>query len=196
MSFPLELGRRDALLLIDLQNDFLPGGALPVSESVPVVEAANAWLDRFRSHRLPVFASRDWHPPDHCSFLSHGGPWPVHCVAGTPGATFPPGLRWPDGTIFLDKAYARDREAYSVFDGTDLDCRLKNAGVDRLFIGGIATDYCVLHTVIQALALGYGVFVLTDAIAALNMRPGDGAAALKRMCEAGAVPIAIADVGA
>jgi nicotinamidase/pyrazinamidase len=194
MNASVALRAVDALLLVDVQNDFLPGGALPVAAGGRVVAAANAWLERFRLQGLPVYASRDWHPQNHCSFQAQGGPWPPHCVAGTTGADFPDDLRLPDHVVVVDKAKASDRDAYSAFEGTELDRLFKAKGVARLFIGGLATDYCVLRTVLDALRLDYAVFVLTDAIAAVNVRPGDEAKALAAMCEAGAVAITIHDL--
>jgi len=184
----------DALLLVDVQNDFLPGGSLPVPAGGRVVAAVNVWLERFRARGLPVYASRDWHPPDHCSFHAQGGPWPSHCVAGTRGADFPEALRLPDNVHVVEKAGAKDKEAYSAFEGTNLDRLLVGGGIRRLFVAGLATDYCVLRTVIDALTLGYSVFILTDAVAAVEASPGDGAKALAAMREPGAVPITIDDL--
>ena len=133
-------GPGDALVVVDVQNDFLPGGALGIRGGDEIVPVLNRYLERFHELGLPIFATRDWHPADHCSFAAQGGPWPVHCVAGTPGAEFAPGLRLPPGTEIIDKATRRDREAYSTLEGTDLEQRLRAAGVDRLFIGGLAFE--------------------------------------------------------
>ena len=176
----------DALIVTDIQRDFLPGGALAVAGGDRVVAAINGYLALFAARGLPVFATRDWHPADHCSFAAQGGPWPVHCVAGTPGAEFARGLQLPPNTVLISKATGAAREAYSSFEGTDLDARLRQAGITRLWIGGLTTDYCVLHTVKDACALGYAVVVLDDAIAAVDVRAGDGERAIAQMRAAGA----------
>ena len=133
-----------------------------------------------------MFASRDWHPPNHCSFREQGGPWPGHCIAGTAGAQFAPGLRLPPTVRIVDKATTAETDAYSAFGGTALAGTLRAAGVKRLVIGGLATDYCVLSTVLDALREGFEVFVLEDAIRAVDAHPGDGEKALREMCDAGA----------
>jgi nicotinamidase/pyrazinamidase len=181
----------DALVVVDVQNDFLPGGALAVPQGAAVVPALNRYLAAWRARGLPVFATRDRHPAEHCSFHARGGPWPVHCVAGTPGADFAPGLDLPNDAVVVSKGESRDRDAYSGFDGTDLHERLQRAGIRRLFVGGLATDYCVLATVRDAVRLGYTVRVLADAIEAVDVHPGDGQRAEAEMAGAGvgAVPI-------
>ena len=183
---PESVGRGDALLLVDVQNDFLPGGALAVRDGHAVVPRLNEWVALFRDRGLPVFASRDWHPADHCSFHARGGPWPVHCVAETPGAGFAPGLDLPPGVEVVSKATDAERDAYSAFDGTDLHERLRRAAVRRLFIGGLATDYCVRWTVHDALERGYEVVVLEDAVRPVDVRPGDGRRALRTIRRRGA----------
>lgn len=177
----------DALLVIDVQQDFLPGGALPVSQGDAVVPLLNAWARAFNSAACAVYATRDWHPADHCSFRAQGGPWPPHCVATTAGAGFAAGLQLPAGTITISKATRSDADAYSGFDGTTLADRLRAAGTRRVWVGGLATDYCVRATVLDALRLGFGVTVLTDAIRGVDVTPGDGARALAEMQAAGAV---------
>jgi len=176
----------DALLVVDLQRDFLPGGALGVAQGDTVVGAMNDYLDLFVARRLPVFATRDWHPIAHCSFLAQGGPWPPHCIAGSVGAGFAVGLRLPSQATVISKATEVERDAYSGFSGTNLQELLHKQKVSRLFVGGLATDYCVRQTVIDARALGFAVVVLCDAIAAVNARPGDGQRAINEMCSAGA----------
>jgi nicotinamidase/pyrazinamidase len=184
----------DALLVVDLQNDFLPGGRLAVPSGDAVLPAVERALQRFAALGLPVFASRDWHPPDHCSFHAQGGPWPSHCVAGTPGAAFPDALRLPAGACVISKATTAARDAYSAFDGTDLHARLQALGVRRLFVCGLATDYCVKASVLDALALGHAVVVLRDGVAAVDVQPGDGERALATMRQRGAVVAATSDV--
>jgi nicotinamidase/pyrazinamidase len=143
-----------------------------------------------------VYATRDWHPPDHCSFTSRGGPWPVHCVAGTAGAAFAPSLRLPATASTISKATQRDHEAYSAFQGTDLADRLQGAGIERVFIGGLATDYCVLDSVRDALKLGFDACVLVECIRAVDARPGDGERAEAEMFRLGARAVRLADIGA
>ncbi len=176
----------NALIVVDVQNDFLPGGTLPVPRGDEVIPVLNAWLERFHATGLPIVATRDWHPPDHCSFQSQGGPWPAHCVADTPGAAFAPGLDLPPETIVISKATRADREAYSGFQDTDLAERLRALAVRRLFVGGLATDYCVLNTVRDALREGFEVVVLRDAVRAVDVHPGDGDRALAEMERLGA----------
>lgn len=174
----------DALLVVDVQRDFLPGGALGVAHGDRVLAPINRAIVLFAGR--PVFLTRDWHPPGHCSFREQGGPWPPHCVAGTPGAQFADELRLPPDVQVVSKATQVERDAYSAFGGTDLERRLRDARVRRVFIGGLATDYCVLHTVIDARAAGFDAVVLHDAIAAVDVQPGDGERAITRMRELGA----------
>ncbi len=135
----------DALLIVDVQNDFLPGGSLAVAEGDQVVGVLNDYIAVFSRQGLPVYATRDWHTPDHCSFQAQGGLWPPHCVADSPGAGFAPDLRLPEGSVtVISKGTRQDKDAYSGFEGSDLTERLRSAGIQRLFIGGLATDY-VLH---------------------------------------------------
>lgn len=182
-------GRGDALLVVDVQRDFLPGGSLAVAGGDAILAPVKACLDRFVARGLPVFASRDWHPENHVSFHAQGGPWPPHCVAGTPGADFPSGLGLPAAGLLVSKGCSSDGEAYSAFDCTDLHRRLRALQVRRLFVAGLATDYCVLASVLDARRLGYGVVLLRDAVAAVDVNPGDGERALARMAEAGALAV-------
>ncbi|HVP31665.1 MAG TPA: isochorismatase family protein [Myxococcota bacterium] len=179
-------GEHDALVVVDVQRDFLPGGALAVRDGDQVVAPLRAEIRAFARAGRPIFATRDWHPPDHCSFADRGGPWPRHCVAGTPGAALADGLELPPSTTVVSKAAQRDSDAYSAFSGTDLAARLAAAGVERVVVGGLATDYCVLETVLDARAAGLEVVVLVDAVRAVEARPGDGERALERMERAGA----------
>ena len=187
----LQLQPGDVLLVTDIQNDFLPGGSLAVAGGDEVVPLLNRYIDAFVAKGLPVYASRDWHPEGHCSFHAQGGPWPVHCVAGTHGAAFAATLTLPPDTTLISKATSPDQEAYSSFQGTDLDSRLRAAGICRLFIGGLATDYCVLNTVRDARRLGYAVVLLTDAIRAVDVQPGDGKRAEAEMVGLGAQPLTL-----
>ena len=182
----LTLLRGDALLVVDVQNDFLPGGALGVPDGDRVLVPINNAIAVFLAHGLPIFASRDWHPANHCSFREQGGPWPPHCMADTPGAAFSPALNLPASATLLYKATRVDEEAYSVFGGTGFEGMLRRAGVRRIFVGGLATDYCVLATARDACLLGFSVVVLTDAVCAVDVQPGDGARALAEMRRLGA----------
>lgn len=176
----------DALLVIDVQNDFLPGGSLEVPEGDAVIPVLNHCLALFAKLHLPVYASRDWHPVDHCSFRAQGGPWPLHCVAGSHGAAFAANLALPPDATVISKDDTPERNTYSDFGETDFDQRLQAAHVRRLFVGGLATDYCVLNTVKDALKLGYAVVLLTDAVRAVEVTPGDGERALTEMRRLGA----------
>ena len=189
----VDLNRRDAVLIVDVQADFLPGGNLGVRRGDEVVPALNHYLALARRRGAPVFASRDWHPRDHCSFLAQGGAWPEHCVAGSPGAEFAPGLALPRDAVVISKATAKDSDAYSAFQGTDLAPRLRELGVKRLLVGGLATDYCVLNTVLDARKAGFEVLLLVDAMRAVDVKPGDGGRAEREMLAAGAVAIRLED---
>ena len=186
----------DALILVDVQLDFLPGGSLAVPHGDEVVPALNRYVAVFRGLTLPVVATRDWHPPDHCSFQAQGGPWPPHCVVGSEGARFAPLLDLPCEGRIVSKATTRDRDAYSGFEGTDLDEWLKRAGVSRVFVGGLATDYCVLNTVRDALRLGYATFLLADAVLAVDVQAGDGERAIAEMRRVGALAIEFGQIAA
>lgn len=185
-SSSIHLQTGDALVAVDVQNDFLPGGNLAVPDGGAVVPAINRYLVAFAARALPVFATRDWHPPNHCSFQAQGGIWPPHCVAATPGAAFASGLDLPATAVVVSKAATPEADAYSGFGGTDLAARLRAGHSTRLFIGGLATDYCVLNTVKDALAQGFAVLLLEDAIRAVDVHAGDGARALAEMLKLGA----------
>lgn len=176
----------DALLIVDVQNDFLPGGSLAVPRGDEVVPPLNSYLSIFAACGLPVYATRDWHPAQHCSFRAQGGIWPPHCVAGTRGAEFAAALQLPPSAVIVSKATTIEQDAYSGFQGTNLQQQLRTANIHRLFIGGLATDYCVLNTVRDALQLGYRVFLLADAIRAVDVQAGDGLRAEDEMVGLGA----------
>ena len=192
----LEPGAGDALIVVDVQNDFLPGGALGVPSGDGIVDPVNRYVALFHDRDLPVVATSDWHPPDHCSFAAQGGPWPVHCVAGSEGAALSSALRLPGQTIEIRKASTVDKDAYSGFDGTDLAEQLRALGVRRVFVAGLATDYCVLHTVLDALRERLAVVVLEDAIRAVDVEPEDGERAIARMRSEGAALATLDRVGA
>ena len=182
----MQLQQHDALIVVDVQRDFLPGGSLAVPHGDEVIPVLNAYLRHFAAAGLPIVATRDWHPPDHCSFAAQGGPWPPHCVRDSRGAEFSDDLELPRDARVISKATETGADAYSAFDATDLDAFLRDSGVERVFVGGLATDYCVLATVKDAADAGFDVVVLEDAIRAVGVEPGDEARALASMREAGA----------
>jgi nicotinamidase/pyrazinamidase len=191
----LRLAPFDALIVVDVQRDFMPGGALPVPEGDKVVAPLNQYIERFSKANLPVFFTRDWHPKDHISFKGHGGIWPPHCVQDTEGAQFHPDLKIPtDNKFIISKGTSRDFDAYSGFQGTILDDLLRERGIKRIFVGGVATDYCVKNTVLGGINLGYFVFLLTDAIKGVDVKPGDSTQAIEDMQRAGAVAITLEDI--
>jgi nicotinamidase/pyrazinamidase len=191
MARMVTIQRGDALLIADIQNDFLPGGALGVRGGDEIIPVLLSYVDRFHCRGLPIFATRDWHPANHCSFRERGGIWPVHCVAGSAGADPPSTFLLPLSAVIIHKATASEKEAYSVFQDTPLDARLREMDVRRVFIGGLATEYCVLNTVTDAINLGYTVFLLLDAIRAVNLQPADGRKAEGEMVRLGASPIRV-----
>lgn len=182
-----------ALLVIDIQMDFCPGGALAVREGDVVVPRINAVIDEFDRLSLPIFFTRDWHPPNHVSFKPQGGPWPQHCVQGTLGADFHPTLKVPRGAIIISKGEDPTTEAYSGFQGTDLEQRLRKLGVGELFLGGLATDYCVRESALDAIHAGLVTNILRDCVMAVDAKPGDGARAISDMQNAGARIITSSD---
>jgi nicotinamidase/pyrazinamidase len=184
----------DALLIVDFQNDFTPGGALPVDRGDEIAEPINAIADRFDL----VIATRDWHPPDHGSFegvevdpekwrgIDPAGIWPVHCVQGTHGAELHSSLDRSKVDEVVDKAQDRYTQGYSAFHRNDLAERLRDRDVDHIYVAGLATDYCVKNTVLDALDEGFQVTVVTDAVRGIDAEPGDSERALKEMRNAGA----------
>jgi nicotinamidase/pyrazinamidase len=177
-----------ALLIIDFQNDFTPGGALAVEGGDQIAEPIKRLVPEF-DH---VFATRDWHPPDHASFETQGGPWPVHCVQGTHGAELHPAMRDIPVEAVVDVGAEREDEGYSGFEKSKLENLLRGQDVDRVAVVGLATDYCVRASTIDASKLGFDTTVITDAIRAVEVNPGDGERALEEMKEAGA-KVATAD---
>ncbi len=189
----ITLNSKDALIIADIQNDFLPGGALSVKEGDLVIPALNEYARMFKKAGSVLVASRDWHPPNHISFKAQGGIWPLHCIQGTRGAEFSPLLKLTEDTLIISKAIDPAKEAYSVFDGTNLADKLKEQGVSRVFVGGLATDYCVLNTVLDARKLGLSAVVLLDATKGIDLKTGDVEEALQTMTKAGASQVTLAD---
>ena len=197
----INIDSHTALVVVDIQNDFCPGGALSVSDGDKVVTVLNKYIQLFRSANAPIIYTRDWHPLDHSSFKAQGGPWPPHCVQGTEGAKFRPDLLPPAEGEIVSKANRKD-EAYSFFQGTDLVHRLRRlrfrlglrGGIKALFVGGLATDYCVKETVLDGLKLGFQVYYLDDASKGVNVNPDDSQLAVKEMFSKGAKKITLTDV--
>jgi len=183
--------KKAALVIVDVQNDFCPGGSLAVAEGDQVALALNRYVERFAAARLPIFATRDWHPAKTSHFKIYGGIWPVHCVQNSHGAEFHPSLRLGSAAVVVSKGAAPDVDSYSGFDGVDasgvgLAELLRASGAEQIFVGGLATDYCVKQTVLDGLKLGFAVVLLQDAIRGVDLAPGDSARALEEMRRTGA----------
>jgi len=180
------LTKTDALIVTDIQIDFLPEGALPVPEGNEIVPVINNYIKHFKMAQAQIIASRDWHPANHISFKAQGGPWPPHCVQDTAGANFSPDLKLAPNSLIISKATQPDHEAYSAFDRTDLADELSKRKVKRLFVSGLATDYCVLNTVLDGCRLGFKTIVLMDATMGINVKSGDVERAVEAMRKQGA----------
>ena len=174
-----------ALIVVDVQNDFCPGGALAVKHGDDVVAPLNRLIERFLGQGEPVFASRDWHPRQTIHFAEFGGTWPVHCVQNTAGAEFHPDLIRDPRITIISKGMG-DADVYSAFDGTDLAAQLRTLGVDEVWVGGLATDYCVKQTVLDAINEGFQVKAVADAMRPVELQAGDGERSLAEMNAAGA----------
>jgi nicotinamidase/pyrazinamidase len=182
---------KDALIIVDVQNDFCPGGALPVAEGDLVVPMLNRYIDKFAKAGLPIFATRDWHPQRTSHFNTDGGPWPPHCIQGTEGGKFHARLALGSNEVIVSKGMSPDTDSYSGFqavnaDGVTLGDLLRERGVERIFVGGLATDYCVKETVLDGLKEGFKVVLLEDAIRGVNLQPDDSKRAVEEMIQAGA----------
>jgi len=189
----------DALVIVDVQNDFCPGGSLAVPDGDEVVPVLNRYILRFAAVKGSIFVSRDWHPAVTKHFKAYGGVWPPHCVQGTKGAEFPADLKLPGDAVIVSKGMDPEANAYSCFQAEDPNgmpfaVALGERGIQRLFVGGLATDYCVKATVLDALREGFRVVLLEDAIRAVDVNPGDGVKALEQMKAAGATPTGLSDL--
>lgn len=183
--------RRRALIVVDVQRDFCPGGALPAPGCNRILPAINRHLAEAHALGMTIYASRDWHPPVTTHFKEYGGEWPPHCVQGSPGAQFHPALELPPTAIIISKGEDPERPGYSAFEGHTPDGRsllqdLRDRRVEMLYVAGVATDYCVRQTTLEALRAGLQVAVLTDAVAGIDVHPGDVDRALAEMSRAGA----------
>lgn len=190
---------QSALLLVDVQIDFCPGGALAVPDGDAVIPALNDYIARFASWNLPILASRDWHPTETSHFKAGGGPWPVHCVQDTPGAAFHPDLALPDHATIVTKGTSPTDDGYSAFEATDeagraVGERLRQVGVRTLYVGGLATEYCVRASVLDALAQGLDTVLLLDAVRGIDVRQNDVARAIDEMIRASARTATLATI--
>jgi len=177
---------RKALIVVDVQNDFCPGGSLAVDHGDQVIAPLNSLIRQFLDRDEPVYKTRDWHPPQANHFAAYGGLWPFHCIQNTPGAEFHPDLIDDPRITVISKGIDDSADGYSGFDGTNLTELLREAGVQEIWVGGLATDYCVKATVIDGVRRGFKVKALADAMRAVNVNPGDGASAVEQMKAVGA----------
>jgi len=184
-TWTMSSSNKRALIVVDVQNDFCPGGSLAVAQGDEVVAPLNKLIEEFLERGEPVFKSRDWHPEKTRHFAAYGGTWPVHCVQNTKGAEFHPELIDDIHIRVISKGLG-DEDSYSAFDGTDLELQLRRLGVEEVWIGGLATDYCVKNTVLDALKEGFRVKALKNAMRAVELKPGDAERALAEMQKAGA----------
>lgn len=186
-----------ALLIVDVQNDFCAGGALAVPDAEAIIPVLNNYIEQFMQAGQPIYASRDWHPPVTRHFKAYGGIWPPHCIQGTKGAEFHPDLKLPNEAEIISKGMAYDADSYSAFEGVDRQGRklavaLRERGIDHLYIGGLATDYCVKHTAFDALKEGFHVTILEDAVRGVN--EADSACAIEELLRSGATKGVFQDV--
>lgn len=194
MKTPLKIERGTALIVVDAQNDFCPGGAMAVKDGDAVVPVFNRYLELFSKEGLPVYACRDWHPKNHCSFKTRGGPWPPHCIQETPGAEFHRDLKLPFNTVIISKGWRPEDESYSEFEKTNLELYLKRRGIQRVLVGGLATDYCVKQTVLDACRIGLETCLLSDASRGIDVKKGDSDRAVSEMKKAGALTVTLEDL--
>ncbi len=190
---------KKALVAVDVQNDFCPGGALGVRQGDKIVPAINKYIKLFSKRRLPIFATVDWHPKKTTHFKEFGGVWPLHCIKNTKGAEFHPKLKLPKEAILVYKGMDPEKDSYSAFQAEDqngmrLPSLLKILGIKEIYIAGLATDYCVRFTTADAIKSGFKVKVLVDAIKGVNLKPGDSEEAIKEMVKNGAKKITLKDV--
>ncbi|MBN1868972.1 MAG: bifunctional nicotinamidase/pyrazinamidase [Candidatus Omnitrophica bacterium] len=181
---------KKALIIVDVQNDFCPSGALAVTDGDAVVPVLNKYIEIFTKNDWPIIATRDWHPSKTKHFKTFGGLWPEHCVENTQGAAFHPALQLPPSAIIISKGIDPEKDGYSAFEavnqqGQDLLTILKRMGIKELYIGGLATDYCVKETTLEALGK-FKVILLEDGIKGVNLKADDSTRAIKEMVAGGA----------
>ena len=198
-TIKLKFKQNQSLLIVDVQNDFCPGGALAAAQGDEVVPVLNKYIELFSKERLTVFASRDWHSKKTKHFKAYGGPWPEHCVQDSKGASFHPQLKLPPQTIILSKGMDPDSDSYSAFQGSDASGRdflsiLKSRGIKELWVGGLATDYCVKSSTLDALKKGFKVCLLIDAIRGVNLNPDDSQKAIEHMLSRGATKMTYSNI--
>lgn len=177
---------RKALIVVDVQNDFCPGGSLAVAQGDKVVAPLNKLMKEFLDRGEPVYKTRDWHPEKTKHFAIYGGTWPIHCVQNTGGAEFHSDLLDDPRITVISKGFDERADGYSGFDGTQLAQLLRDEEVKEIWVGGLATDYCVKQTVIDGVHNGFKVKALADAMRAVNVNPADGKKAIDEMKAAGA----------
>ena len=190
---------KKALLIVDVQNDFCPGGALGVPEGDKIVSVINKYIRTFTKKKLPIFATADWHPVRTKHFKDFGGVWPVHCIQNSRGAAFHPDLKLPKDAILLYKGMDPEEDCYSSFSAQDLSGQplsklLKRMAIKEIYISGLATDYCVKFTAIDALKHGFKVKILMDAIKGVDLKPNDSREAIKKITKMGAKKVKLADL--
>jgi len=190
----IRITHNSALIIIDVQNDFCPGGALPVPEGDKVVPVLNRYIKKFSDKGLPIYYTRDWHPGNHVSFKSQGGIWPPHCVQDTKGAEFHDDLLIPHEAVIISKGTLPDKEAYSGFQGTGLADELKKKNIRKLFTGGLATDYCVKSTILDAIKDGFEIVFIADGSRGVEVKPGDSERAIGEMLSKGAIRVTFEDI--
>lgn len=190
----MKITESDALIIVDVQNDFCPGGSLAVEGGDEVASTLSSLATHFRIKGARIFATQDWHPENHSSFKEKGGPWPPHCVQGSHGAEFHENLQLPIGTSIVRKGSDPEVDAYSGFLDSNLEEQIRRTDIKRLFVGGLATDYCVLNTVLDARALEFEVCLIEDAIAAVNVESDDGEKAIAKMKDSGAESVTVDEI--
>jgi nicotinamidase/pyrazinamidase len=188
--------KKKALIVVDVQNDFCPGGSLAVAHGDEVVAPLNKLIREFLDRGEPVYKTRDWHPARTKHFAAYGGVWPLHCVQNTPGAEFHPDLIDDPRINIISKGIDESADGYSGFDGTNLAELLREEGVREIWVGGLATDYCVKETVLDGVRQGFEVKVLADSMRAVNVNADDGAKAIAQLRHAGAEIVGDASMAA
>lgn len=194
----IKMKLKKALLVVDVQNDFCPGGALDVPEGDKIIPNINKYIKIFSGNKFPIFATRDWHPRKTVHFKKFGGIWPVHCVQDTKGAEFHPELKLPKEAIIMSKGMDPEKDSYSAFQAQDSNgmgflSLLKYLGIEEIYVGGLATDYCVKYSAIDALKNGFKVKVLEDAVKGVDLKPTDSEEAIEEILKDGAKKVTLKD---